>query len=149
MNINHVVITGNITSDFTGRKTPNDVSVVRFNLANNTRKKNSNTGEWEDYANYFLVTAFGQQADFLSKYAGKGSKITVDGELCYRQWEDKDGNKRSVVEIIAKQVEILSQKKAQPEPQQQQQAPQYQQQQPQQPYQQSFDQQQMQQGYSY
>jgi single-strand DNA-binding protein len=63
MNINRVVLTGNLTRDPELRSTGNGLSICKLRVACNTRRKNSATGDWEEKPNYFNVTIFGRQAD--------------------------------------------------------------------------------------
>ncbi len=108
MSINRVVITGNLTRDPELRATPSGMSVLKMGIAVNDRRKNPQSGEWEEIANFFDVTVFGQRGESLSRFLSKGSKIAVEGKLRWSQWETKEGDKRSKVEIIADDIEFLS-----------------------------------------
>ena len=109
MNINRVVLTGNLTKDPDVRSTPNTgTSICKLRLAVNTRRKNNSTGNWEDKANYFDVTVFGRQAESCGQYLRKGRPVAIDGRLEWREWEAQDGSgKRQAVEIIADSVQFL------------------------------------------
>lgn len=107
MSINKVLITGNLTRDPELRSTAAGMPVMQFGIAVNDRRKNPHTGEWEDYPNFFDCTMFGNRADKLSQYLSKGSKIAVEGKLRWSQWE-RDGQKRSKVEIIVDELEFMS-----------------------------------------
>ena len=63
MNINRVVLTGNLTADPELRPTPSGTPVARLRLAVNTRRRNGSTGTWEEKPNYFDVTVWGAQAE--------------------------------------------------------------------------------------
>lgn len=104
-NINHAVVAGNVTRDPELRATKGGTAVLGFGIACNESRKNQQTGEWEDYPNFFEVTVFGTRAESLGKIIHKGMKVTVDGKLHYSSWE-KDGQKRSKVEIVANEVEL-------------------------------------------
>ena len=65
------------------------------------------TGEWVDKPNYFDVTVWGAQGENCAQYLSKGRPVAVDGRLEWREWEDKDGNKRQAVDIIADSVQFL------------------------------------------
>ena len=104
-NINSVVIGGNLVADCEkvyDKKTP----IINFTIAFNDRRKNSQTGEWEDYANFIDCTMFGNRAKGISKLLLKGTHVTVLGHLRQSRWE-KDGEKRSKVSVIAEEVEIF------------------------------------------
>lgn len=109
MNINSVILTGNLTRDPELRNTSSGTSVLRFSVAVNDRVKNSHTGEWEDRPNYIDMTMFGTRADSLSRLLHKGSKVAVQGKLHWSSWE-KDGQKRSKLEVWPDMVELLTPK---------------------------------------
>jgi single-strand DNA-binding protein len=107
MNINRVVLTGNLTADPELRPLPSGTSVGRLRLAVNTRRKNSQTGEWEEKANYFDVTVWGAQAEHCARYLSKGRPVAVDGRLEWREYTTQDGQRRQTVEVIADTVQFL------------------------------------------
>jgi single-strand DNA-binding protein len=106
-NLNRVVITGNLTRDPELRSTSGGTAVCGMRVAVNTRRKNNQTGEWEEKPNYFDVTVFGARGENCARYLSKGRPVGVDGRLEWREWEDKEGNKRQSVEIIADSVQFL------------------------------------------
>jgi single-strand DNA-binding protein len=110
-NINRVVISGRLTRDPELRATAGGTSVLGLGVAVNERHKNAQTGEWEDYANYVDVSVFGQRAEALSRVLAKGTLVTVAGRLRYSSWE-RDGQKRSKLEVVADELEIASQGRA-------------------------------------
>ena len=75
-------------------------------IAVNGRRKNSQTGQWEDVPNYFDLTMFGNRAQAVSQYLGKGTKVMVDGELRWRSWADQNGQKHTKVEVIVNEIEF-------------------------------------------
>lgn len=107
MSINKVMITGNLTKDPELKSLPSGSSVLEMRIAVNDRRKNQQSGEWEDYANYVDVIVFGQRGESLTRFLSKGSKIAVDGKLRYREWE-KDGQKRNKLEVVADDVDFMS-----------------------------------------
>ena len=111
MSINRVVITGNLTRDSELRSTSTSISVLRFGVAVNDRRYNSQEQTWEEYANYFDCTMFGVRAEKLKQYLSRGTRVAIEGKLRWSQWE-KDGQKRSKVEIIVDDVVFLSQRSA-------------------------------------
>ena len=107
MNINRVVLTGNLTKDPDVRNNPaSGLSVCKLRLAVNTRRKNNATGDWEDKANFFNVTVFGRQAESCGNFLHKGRPVAIDGRLEWSQWE-REGQKRESVDIIADTVQFL------------------------------------------
>ena len=108
MNINRVVITGNLTKDPELRAlSDSGNSVCSLRIACNTRRKNSQTGQWEDQPNYFDVTVWGQQGENCKRYLTKGRAVAIDGRLRWREWTSTDGQKRQGVDIIAESVQFL------------------------------------------
>jgi single-strand DNA-binding protein len=105
MNINRVVLTGNLTRD-PELSAAGPVSVCKLGIAVNGRRKNSSTGEWEEKPNFFRVTVFGKQAENCHQYLKKGRPVAIDGRLEWSQWE-RDGQKRESVDIIADSVQFL------------------------------------------
>ena len=102
MSINRVIISGNLTRDPELRNTAGGVAV-------NDRRRNAQTGEWEDYPNYIDCTMFGARAESLSRILTKGMKVSIEGKLRWSQWEKKDtGEKRSKIEVIVDELEFMS-----------------------------------------
>lgn len=114
MSINRVVISGNLTRDPELRSTPSGTSVLGLGVAVNDRRKNQESGQWEDVPNFFDVTIFGARADALSKFLSKGSKVAIEGRLRWHQWENQQGERRSKVDIIADEIEFLSSREGTP-----------------------------------
>jgi single-strand DNA-binding protein len=106
-NINRVIITGNLTSDPELRSTNSGLPVCSLRVACNGRRKNGQTGEWEEKANFFNVTVFGAQGENCSRFLSKGRPVAVDGRLDWREFTDQAGNQRQAVEIIAESVQFL------------------------------------------
>lgn len=127
MSINRVNLSGNLTRDPELRSTKSGMVVLSFGIAVNDRRKNAQTGEWEDVPNFIDVTMFGKHAESISRFLHKGSKISLDGKLRYSQWE-KDGQRRSKLEVVAEDIELMSQRNASQGQQQPKQGQQYQQQ---------------------
>ena len=140
MSINIVTISGNLTRDPELRQAGN-TSVLSFGVAVNDRRKNQQTGQWESVPNFVDCIVFGSRADALAGLLHKGSKVAIDGKLRYSSWEGKDGKKRSKLEVVVNELELMQRETSQ-QPQQPQRY-----QQPQQGYQQPQRYQQPQQGY--
>lgn len=107
MSINRVCISGNLTRDPELRSTAGGTSVMGFGVAVNERRKNSQTGEWEDYPNFVDCTLFGKRAEALEQYLSKGAKVAIEGRLHYSSWE-KDGQRRSKLGVIVDEMELMS-----------------------------------------
>ena len=107
MSINKAIVSGNLTRDPELRQTAGGTSVLRFGVAVNDRRKNQQTGEWEDYPNFIDCVMFGSRAEKLARFLAKGSKVAVEGRLHWSQWE-KDGQKRSKIEVVVDELEFMS-----------------------------------------
>lgn len=107
MSINRVTLTGNLTRDAELKQTAGGMAIVKMRLAVNDRRKNSSTGQWEDVPNYVDVTMFGSRAEALSRFLGKGKQVAIDGKLRWREWESGAGEKRSALEVVADDLELL------------------------------------------
>jgi len=109
MSINRVVISGNLTRDPELRATASGMPVLGFGVAVNDRRKNQQTGEWEDYPNFIDCTMFGTHAQSVSRFLSKGSKVAIEGKLRWSQWE-RDGQRRSKIEVIVEEIEFMTSK---------------------------------------
>lgn len=99
--INQVSISGNITRD-PELRTGN---VLKFSVAVNDRRKVD--GEWKEVPNFIDCVMFGARAEALSNMIHKGTRVSIGGKLRYSSWE-KDGQKRSKVEVAVDQLDFLS-----------------------------------------
>ena len=116
MSINRVVISGNLTRDPELRQTAGGLPVLGFGVAVNDRRKNQQTDEWEDYPNFVDCTLFGTRAASVARFLGKGAKVAIEGKLRWSQWE-RDGQKRSKLEVIVDELEFMSRNANQASPQ--------------------------------
>ncbi len=124
MSINRVVITGNLTRDAELRQTAGGTAVLGLGVAVNDRRRNPQTGEWEDVPNFIDCQLFGARAEGLARYLVKGTKVAIEGKLRFSQWE-RDGQKRTKLEVIVDEIEFMSSRQQQqPQQYQPQQAPQ-------------------------
>lgn len=99
---NLTILTGRITKDLE-LKQAGQTQVTNFSLAvDNSFKK--------DDTSFFDIVAFGKTAELLNNYCGKGSKILIEGNLKQDRFQDKEGNNRSVVRVIANRIEFLDSK---------------------------------------
>ncbi|MCG1491703.1 single-stranded DNA-binding protein [Staphylococcus epidermidis] len=100
--MNLVNLTGRITKDLE-LKQAGQTQVTNFSMAvDNPFKK--------DDTSFFDIVAFGKTAQLLNDYCGKGSKVLIEGNLKQDRFQDKEGNNRSVVRVIANRIEFLDSK---------------------------------------
>lgn len=113
MSINRCNISGNLTRDPEMRALRNGTQVLSFGVAVNDRRKNPQTGDWEDYPNFVGCTMFGTRAEAVGRYLSKGTKVAIEGKLRYSSWE-KDGQRHSKLEVIVDEIELMSQRQQAP-----------------------------------
>lgn len=104
--MNKVHLIGNLTRDPETRSTQSGVTVCNFTIAVNRRFKNAQTGEQE--TDFLNIVAWRQLGELCKQYLSKGKKVAVFGSIQTRNYEDKNGNKRTSWDIIADEVEFLS-----------------------------------------
>ena len=105
--LNCAIIMGRLTADPELRTTASGLSVTSFSVAVDRRFTRSGEEKQTDFIN---VVAWRQQAEFVTKYFQKGSMIAVQGSIQTRNYEDKNGNKRQAVEIVADNVSFCGSK---------------------------------------
>ena len=103
--INRVVLVGRVTRDVEVKKTGTGLSVASFTLACDRRTGKDAQGPTADF---IACVAWRQPADFLGQYAKKGAVIAVDGKLQTRNYDDKDGKKVFVTEVVCDNVRIIN-----------------------------------------
>lgn len=108
--MNKVILVGNLTRDPELSETPNGVAVCRFSIAVSRDYANSDGTRETDF---FNITVWRGRAENCGKYLKKGNKVAVVGSLQNRSYEDKEGIKRTVTDIVANEVEFLTPKSAQ------------------------------------
>ena len=96
---NSVTVVGNLTRDPELRYTPSGRGVASFGLAVNRRYMKN--GEWQEVTSFFNITAWGDLGENLAASVEKGARVIVTGRLEQRSYETKDGEKKSIVEIVA------------------------------------------------
>jgi len=102
--VNRVVLIGRLVRDPELRTTSTGKNVVEFSIAVNKRIKPQ---DGSPDADFFRIKAWGQTADYVANYLAKGRLVAVDGRLDTRKYQDKDGNNREIVEIVADNVNGL------------------------------------------
>ena len=106
--MNKVFLIGNLTRDPELSETPSGVSVCKFSIAVNRRTNG------DPKTDFYNITAWRGLGETVAKYAKKGNKIAVCGNIELRDYEDREGRKRTAIDIIAQDVEFLTPKSEQP-----------------------------------
>ena len=99
-----VTVVGNLTRDPEIRYTTGGAAKASFGMAVSRRWQNRQSQEWEEQTSFFNVVCWREMAENVSESLGKGSRVVVTGRLEQRSWETENGDKRSVVEIVADEV---------------------------------------------
>ena len=100
------IIMGNMTRDPELRSTPSGAQVCSFSVAVNRTYKDS-SGQQQEDVSFIDCSAWGKAGEIISQYSKKGSGIMISGRLDQRSWEDKDGQKRSRVEIVVEDFNFV------------------------------------------
>ena len=111
-NLNKVMLIGRLTRDPEVRMFSNGGKVAMFGFAVNNRRKNQQTGQWEDEPCFLDCEAFnrgetGKTADLVEQYLRKGYQAFIEGHLKFDQWTSQDGQKRSKIKIVVDNVQFL------------------------------------------
>ena len=103
-NTNSITVVGNLTRDPEMRYTASGVSTATFGVAVNRSWRNQQTNEWEERTSFFNIVCWREMAENVAESIGKGTRVVVTGRLEQRSWETEQGEKRSIVEIVADDV---------------------------------------------
>ena len=106
--LNKAILMGRLVADPELRRTPNNNSVTSFTLAVN--RSFTRQGE-QPQTDFIDIVAWGKTAEFVSRYFVKGQLVAVAGRIQTRTWEDKQGNKRKTVEVVAEEVHFAEPKR--------------------------------------
>ena len=112
-NLNKVMLIGRLTRDPEVRMFANGGKVAKFGFAVNNRKKNQQSGQWEDEPVFLDIEAFNREngrklADLVEQYFRKGAQFYIEGHLRLDQWQDKtDGSKRQKIKIVLEDFQFF------------------------------------------
>ena len=109
MSVNKAILVGNVGKDPEVRHLEGGTSVARFTLATSETYKNK-AGEQVKNTEWHNIVAWRQLADLAEKYIRKGNQIYVEGKITNRQYDDKEGIKRYISEIVADNIRLLGRK---------------------------------------
>lgn len=108
--LNKVLLIGNLTRPPELRYTPSGTAVADLRLAVN-RNYSTQTGERREETCFLTVVVWGKQAESCGEYLDKGSQVFIEGRIQTRDWESKDGQKRTATEVVAERVQFMSRTK--------------------------------------
>jgi single-strand DNA-binding protein len=111
-NLNKVMLIGRLTRDPEVRTFSNGGKVAKFGFAVNNRKKNNQSGQWEDDPCFLDVEVFnrgenGRQADLVESSLSKGKQIFIEGHLKLDSWTGQDGQKRNRIVVVVDNFQFL------------------------------------------
>ena len=104
---NTVLLTGRLTRDPELKYTASGTAMCRFGLAVNRRYKDPKSGEWKDDTTFVNCVIWREAGERVGKAVKKGTPVHVEGRLRSYDFQDKEGNKRSGIEVEARRVQIL------------------------------------------
>lgn len=108
MDVNKVMLIGNLVRDPKVAQSSEGKKVASFSLATNASQKEAKTGEVKKSVEYHDLVAFGRLADVIAQYVTKGQKVYTEGKLRTRNWTDKAGAKHRTTEILCDNLIMLS-----------------------------------------
>ena len=106
MSLNKVLLIGNLGKDPELRFTPSGRAVARFPLAT-SEQWTDQSGQRQDRTEWHNVVVWGKQAETCGQYLAKGRQVFIEGSVRSRQYDDKEGQKRYITEVIAQRVQFL------------------------------------------
>ena len=105
---NKIIIVGYLGRDPELRYTPSGTPVCDFSVATTERKgRRDGGGDGEDTTTWFRVSMWGRQAEVANQYLQKGKQVYVEGRLSQREWTDRDGNKRTSLEVNGSDLQFI------------------------------------------
>jgi single-strand DNA-binding protein len=104
--VNKAIIVGNLGRDPEVRFTPSGRAVARFTVAT-TERWTDQQGQRQEKTEWHNIVVWGKQAETCGQYLSKGRQVYIEGRITNRSYDDKDGNKRYITEIIAQNVRFL------------------------------------------
>ena len=104
--VNKAILIGNLGKDPELRYTPSGQAVASFSLATSERFKDKE-GNWQERTDWHNVVVWGRQGETVKEYLRKGRSAYVEGRIQTRSYDDKEGNKKWITEIIASRIQFL------------------------------------------
>jgi single-strand DNA-binding protein len=103
--VNKVILVGHLGKDAETKFTPSGVAMTKFSVATNRRWKDQQTGEWKEETDWANIVLW--RSENLANYLTKGKQVYVEGRLQTRNYDDKDGKKQYITEVVAEEVILL------------------------------------------
>jgi single-strand DNA-binding protein len=103
--VNKVILIGHLGKDAETKFTPNGTARSTFTLATNRSRKDQQTGEWKEITDWHNIVLW--RSENLTNYLQKGKQVYIEGRIENRSWEDKEGQKRYITEIVCEELILL------------------------------------------
>jgi single-strand DNA-binding protein len=104
--VNKVILLGHLGKDAETKFTPNGIAKTTFSLATNRRWKDQQSGEWKEITDWHNIVLW--RSENLTNYLQKGKQVYIEGRIENRSWEDKEGQKRYITEIVCDELILTS-----------------------------------------
>lgn len=104
--VNKAILIGNLGNDPELRYTPTGQAVASFRIATSERWRDKD-GQVQERTDWHNIVCWGRQAEIANQYLKKGRPVYIEGRIQHRSYDDKDGNKRFITEIIAQRLQLL------------------------------------------
>jgi len=104
------MLIGRLGQEPEAKYTPNGTAVSNFSIATSEKWKDKASGEWNEKTEWHRIVSWNKQAEFCNQYLKKGSLVYIEGKLVTRSWDDKEGQKRYMTEVVANTVQLLDKK---------------------------------------
>ncbi len=106
MSVNKAILVGNLGRDPELRSTSSGKQLCTFTLAT-TERMTDDEGQRQEYTTWHNIVAWGRQAEVIHQYLTKGNRVYIEGRIVNRSYDDKDGNRRYVSEVVVQSLEFL------------------------------------------
>ncbi len=103
---NKIILVGHLGRDPEVRYTPQGTAVCNFSVATSERRKDK-SGEYQDITTWFNVSLWGNRAETTSQYLSKGKLVYIEGRLTQREYQDRDGNTRTSLDVNASDLQFI------------------------------------------
>ena len=108
--VNKIILVGNLGADPEVTYTPKGQAIAKFSLAT-SRKWKDDTGQRQEKTEWHRIVVWGKLAEVCGEFLAKGRQAYIEGRIEYRTWDDKEGNKRYMAEVVAQDVQFVGGRK--------------------------------------
>jgi single-strand DNA-binding protein len=105
--VNKVIIVGNLGADPEMKYTQNNTPVTTFRVATTDRWRDKGSGEMQERTEWHRIVAWSRLGEICGQYLRKGKQVYIEGRLQTRSWEDQEGQKRYMTEVVAQTMQML------------------------------------------